>query len=709
MKTRLFLSVRRLAAAFLLSVVLLTSSLGVQAAYEGQESTPFAEENSTYLPFVIRSDGPATVNNWDAVGPDGGTFTAVAVDPSNPAVVYVGTYGAGIYKSVDSGATWSQNNAGLTGTYIQSLAIDPTNSLVLYAGSYGSGVFKSVDEGKNWQAASGTAIENHIVYDIMIHPGQSQILYAATRVNGSLVGYLYKSADGGASWKLLFSGNQFPDDDYFYDVTINPHNPSEVFLTAHEHGFFRSVDGGASFAAINAGVTDLSARSVAFDSNTPGLVYGGVWHGDGVFRSLNNGDTWSRQDKGLPDDVEVYRLVVNNQTAGTQPVFACTYEDGLYRSVDRAATWTSKGLDGQFLYDFAINPELAGNWFAATSFRGLYSSKDAGVTWKPSHAGVSSANITGMASLPAQSGFIYAGVFGVGVMRTADNGSHWVYFNAGLEDLYVTDLISLGNRMYALTPSGVFFSSGAAWTRLALPTVSGIDADTYFNEIQMRVNLPEALLEKSADDQVSALHAAGVEAGNLPLTSLASLNGVLFGGTSGKGVWVYSAGVWKQIGLNGYSILSMAADNLLNRLLISACDAGGSCAVWAYRQGTWSVINEGLAGLRTNAVIVRGDDYFAATTSGIFLRDNSGSFWHRVAAQSKNIVSIGFSPQNSCFLAAGSLGSAYYSTNCGTVWFQTEALNNAWTLQSIVFNANNPSLVLFGSKEAGVYRWNISQ
>jgi len=85
--------------------------------------------------------------------------------------------------------------------------------------------------------------------------------------------------------------------------------------------------------------------------------------------------------------------------------------------------------------------------------------------------------------------------------------------------------------------------------------------------------------------------------------------------------------------------------------------------VRTYKNGTFKNFNEGLEGLRANQVLVRGDDYFAATSGGIFIRDNDGSKWVLAGAQGRNMLSIAYDIQDACQLAAGGAGVTYSSTN----------------------------------------------
>ena len=667
-----------------------------------QEETPQPEStHKVYLPILSKVKPASPVQAY-SIGPEGGTFTAVAVDPQNSMIVYIGTYGAGVYKSIDGGNTWTQKINGLANTFIQSLTIDPHHPANLYAGTYNSGIYKSVDGGESWAEANAGVSGSLIVYDVDVDPSNPANVYFASRKSGSLVGEVYKSTNWGQSWGLIFSGQNLGSGDYFYDIDVDPTNSNILYLAAHEHGFYKSTNGGTSFVAINHNVGDLSSRSLAINPSNPAQIFGGVWHGAGVYRSTDGGANWAQVSSGLPQDVEIYRLVLGPEGGSNRPVYACTYENGLYQSGNAGGSWGSAGLNGQFLYDFAIAPGSPQRWYAGLSYRGLYCSASYGSSWSACQAKVSSASITGLATLPSQQGQIYAGVYGRGALRTGNAGGSWSEMNTGLTDFQVTQLVALGNTLYALTPSGVFSSGGGDWTKINNPMTGANDLQGYQALMLERVSEPEEQLQQVLTD---GRDANTIQAGITPLVSLTALGGTLYGGTAGSGLWRYSSGSWAYVGLSGYSIISLAADAGLGQLLLSACDGNGVCTLRSYKNGSFGDLNQGLSGIRTNQVIVRGDDYFAATTNGIYIRNNTGSQWILTGAAGKTMLSVAFAAQDACLMAAGGVGVTFTSTNCGTVWQLTTSELDRWSFQAAVVDPSNPSRFIFGSKEAGAFLW----
>lgn len=115
----------------------------------------------------------------------------------SPGVVLAGTAGAGVFKSIDGGASWKHTNAGLTDLNVTALAAAADGSAV-YAGTLTGGVFKSVDGGVNWTPA-GSGLDPHI-HSLLADPVDPLTLFAGTDKG------VYKTIDGGRSWQPMTDG-----------------------------------------------------------------------------------------------------------------------------------------------------------------------------------------------------------------------------------------------------------------------------------------------------------------------------------------------------------------------------------------------------------------------------------------------------------------------------------------------------------------------
>jgi photosystem II stability/assembly factor-like uncharacterized protein len=198
---------------------------------------------------------------------------ALALAPSNPDIIYVGTgeqtEGDGVFKSTDAGATWT--NVGLRDTkLITSVLVDPRNPDLVLVGALGQfggtgttrGVYRTADGGKTWNKVLYLDEKTGVV-DMCMDPGDHRVVYAALwRPNlnfGPPVprkkdekpdAAIYKSTDGGATWKQL-DGKGLPDGNRGrIGVTVAPGDRGRRVFVIMDQGLFRSDDAGATWRQI---------------------------------------------------------------------------------------------------------------------------------------------------------------------------------------------------------------------------------------------------------------------------------------------------------------------------------------------------------------------------------------------------------------------------------------------------------------------------
>ena len=204
---------------------------------------------------------------------------AVAVSPSNPDIVYIGTgetefrgnimQGDGVYKSTDAGKTWK--NIGLKNTQsISRVRIDPTNPNIVYVAALGHafgpneerGVFKTIDGGKSWKKILYKG-DRAGAEDLIIDPTHPNIVYATIwqvyrtpykMWAGAGASGLYKSVDGGQNWVELTHRPGLPKGTVGkIGVTVSPVDSKRVWaiVEANDGGLYRSDDGGLTFKLVN--------------------------------------------------------------------------------------------------------------------------------------------------------------------------------------------------------------------------------------------------------------------------------------------------------------------------------------------------------------------------------------------------------------------------------------------------------------------------
>lgn len=209
-----------------------------------------------------------------------GSIGAVAVAPSDPNVVYVGTGsadprgnvspGKGVFKSTDAGATWTFIGLPKAGQ-IGAIQVHPDDPEVLYVAALGNmfgpnnerGVYRSTNGGKNWERI--LFLNNRTgAIDLVMDPNNPRVLYAGfwtaerkpwTLIDGSATGGVWKTTDGGEQWNRLEGG--LPSGlQGRVGVAVSPANSQRVWViqeTAREEdgGVYRSDDGGKTFRKIN--------------------------------------------------------------------------------------------------------------------------------------------------------------------------------------------------------------------------------------------------------------------------------------------------------------------------------------------------------------------------------------------------------------------------------------------------------------------------
>ncbi|MDH5609222.1 MAG: glycoside hydrolase, partial [Cyclobacteriaceae bacterium] len=297
-----------------------------------------------------------------------GSVGDLAVSPSNPDILYIGTgeglhrpdlsVGDGIFKSTDGGKTWL--HVGLSDIQqVGRLVIHPTNPDIVFVAGLGHpygpneerGVFRTMNGGKSWEKVLYLD-QNTGAIQVEFDPTNPAILFAdmwehreGPWENGSFSGKnsgLYKSTDGGSSWKKLTTG--LPTAAHGLGrigIGIAPGNPKRMYATVDARqngGIYRSDDAGESWQLIN---TDnrLWGRGGDFAEikvhpHDPDLVYVA---NVASYRSMDGGETWM-SIKGAPGGDDYHRIWINPQHPDIMLFVA---DQGATITVNAGKTWSS--------------------------------------------------------------------------------------------------------------------------------------------------------------------------------------------------------------------------------------------------------------------------------------------------------------------------------------------------------------------------------
>ncbi|MBT8237734.1 MAG: thrombospondin type 3 repeat-containing protein [Croceitalea sp.] len=355
------------------------------------------------------STGPVNpTSNWSIVGPVDigelntslpgiGRLNAIAVDPNNENIWYVGAPSGGIWKTIDAGANWVNLFDEFPQIGVSGIAIDPNDSNTVYiatgdddaSDSYSIGVFKSIDGGATWDV-TGIRPDTQDTFDtlneIFIDPNDSNRIWVAG-TDG-----LQRSDDAGVTFTVKLTGD-------VTDFRLKPGDPNTIYAVK-ANSYFRSIDGGETFVEIEEGLAT----------------------------------SWRRAVIGVtPADPEVvYILAANNSNVNGG------YE-GLFKSVDGGLTFTltdnTVGFErNQTSYDLAIAVSPTDPDVIYTGVINMWKSTDGGDlftqlnSWFINNANYTHADIH---TLKFFNGKLYAGTDG-GIYVSDDEGASFTDYNDGL-------------------------------------------------------------------------------------------------------------------------------------------------------------------------------------------------------------------------------------------------------------------------------------
>jgi photosystem II stability/assembly factor-like uncharacterized protein len=385
---------------------------------------------------------PAAFRSGDARwgpshGPEGGWISSLAIDPSNPEIVYAGGWG-NVFKSTNGGDRWTDVTTQ-PWTRVTALAVDPTRPRIVYAGT-DRGIAKTVDRGHRWRMVNAGLFDRETTYQrghrlgegfvgkLVVDAHRPNTVYAVTDRG------LFRTNNGGTRWRVIGPRlSYYPNCDncrfgpygYPVAVAIDPERARTVYAMWAHGGpggrpalnLYKSSDGGNSWHRIGVRDGSPSFMVLALDPHSPGTIY------------------------GIPDDWN--RL-------------------GLFKSTDEGATWRVVGLRRQHLASLWVDPRRPGTVIATTG-TGAFKSSDGGTTWRGFGKGAVLRYGTVVAG-PGASGTVY-GAGEDGVSKSSDGGRTWRPIDTGLVSTFVGALVSAHGTLYAGTGQGVFTSSdgGRAW------------------------------------------------------------------------------------------------------------------------------------------------------------------------------------------------------------------------------------------------------
>ncbi len=236
---------------------------------------------------------------------------------------------------------------------------------VYYFGATGGGIWKTTDGGADWQPIADGQLKTGSVGSIAVAESDPNVIYAGmgepdVRGNASYGDGVYKSLDAGKTWKRMGLENTY----HIGMVRVHPKNPDVVYVAAlghlfgpnEERGLYRSIDGGATWKQIYTRGPKAGAVDLAMDPNNPRVLYAAFWEvrrtpwgfdsggaGSGLFKSTDGGDTWTDLTRapGMPKGIEG-RIGVTVSPVNPDRVWAIieAEDGGLFRSENGGKNWS---------------------------------------------------------------------------------------------------------------------------------------------------------------------------------------------------------------------------------------------------------------------------------------------------------------------------------------------------------------------------------
>ena len=416
----------------------------------------------------------AFAQTWRPLGPPGGDARTLAVDPSNPQRVYLGTTDGHLFASRDGGTHWDRlGGASLPrNSVITSIIVDPRNSSTLLASAWtpepdgeGGGVYFSADGGASWRESS---LSGHGLRALVRSPSLPDVLLA-----GGLDG-VFRSTDFGSTWARITPAGD-PELRNFDSLAMDPRNPDVIYAGTF-HLPWKTLDGGAHWFPIHDGMIDDSdVLSLAVDPANPERIFASAC--SGIYRSADSGAHW-KKIHGIPFSSR--RTPVIQLDTGHPGTFFAGTTEGLWRTTDDGLTWRRVSPEDWVVNSLAFaaagsEPGSDLRLLAGTQQIGVLASDDGGEHFSASNDGFDHRQILSLAMDRYRPGHIAAVLAGAGtpggIVETEDGGGSWTPLGVALGSETARHIFSSPSGwVVALASGGLarFDSSRETWSRLGV-------------------------------------------------------------------------------------------------------------------------------------------------------------------------------------------------------------------------------------------------
>ncbi len=298
--------------SIILSIILVSSSFG-----QKEEKDKDLWQAKSFKGLEFRSIGPAFMS---------GRIADIAIHPTKTSTWYVAAGSGGLWKTINSGTTWTPIFDEQECYSMGCVSIDPNNPDVVWLGtgenvggrhvSFGCGIYRSSDGGASWKNM-GLKDSEHIS-KIIVHPDNSDIVWVASQgplwSNGGERG-IFKTTDGGKTWQRTLGDDQWMG---ATDLVIDPQNPDILYAASWERhrtvaaylgggpktGLHKSTDGGSSWVELKKGLpkSNMGKIGLAISLHQSNVLYAAIEldrRKGAVYRSDDSGSSWKKMSEAV--------------------------------------------------------------------------------------------------------------------------------------------------------------------------------------------------------------------------------------------------------------------------------------------------------------------------------------------------------------------------------------------------------------------------
>ena len=585
-----------------------------------------------------------------------GRLNNIAFHPTNTNIMFVGAPAGGLWKTTNNGASWTTNTDQFPTLGVSAIAIDPSNPNVMYIGtgdrdasdSYGTGVYKSTDGGSTWTTTGYTYTPQNQtrVSRILIHPTQTNIILVAAS-NG-----IWKSTNGGTSWSQRTTS-------FTHDMVFMPTNPNYVYAS-NNGNVVRSTNNGDTWTAMTMGYTASAVNrvSLAVTPHNPRIVYalcsnasGSTFYG--LYRSLDTGNTWSLRSNtpnvlggnAAGNDTRGqgwYDLCMAINPTDSNDVFIGGINT--WRSTNGGTNWSCKSMwyTGTSLpyvhadeHDMWYKPDTQELYVCSDG--GLFRTTNGGTNWTDLSAGLEIMQFYRISQSATTAGRVLGGAQDNGTNFRNNNTWAQIYGGDGMDN--ATDQ-SNEAVLYASSQNGNFGRSTNSGTNFTGITPSGLGGTgSWVTPICL-----------DANNNVYVAYT------NVHRSTNRGTNWTNIGGA------LSSAASYMAVSRSDSNVIVIGTSSVLQRTT-----NGGT--TWTNAKGT---VPNGIARV---AIHPSGPDTMVAVLSNwtagnkVFRTTNGGGTWTNISGSLPNI------PMNCLTFEAGSLSGMYLGTDIG-VYYRNNTMSD---------------------------------